>query len=183
MPPGNPVGQYLVCRSIALLGDQPTLTSLKSTLFDHMNGIPTATLPQTIQDAVTVTKKLGISYLWIDSLCIVQNLMEDWIAECPKLRAYYRNSYVTISALESPDNQHGFLAPRYTSGEAPFPNTTEVWIRPKHPDQGKIFQKACLNNRGWALQERLLSTCAIHFTQQEMFWECQTCSARIVYGR
>jgi hypothetical protein len=152
--------------------------SLKSTLPEYMKGITTSNLPRTFQDAVTVTKKLGISYLWIDSLCIIQDSIEDWIAECPKMRAYYRNSYVTLSAFDSPNSQHGFLDSRDTSDEVLVPNETDIWIRPRLMDRGKLFQKAPLNHRGWALQERLLSTCVLHFTRQEMFWECQTSSTQ-----
>ena len=159
-------------------GNKPTLTSTISTLPAHKEKILFSTMPKTFQDAVTITKALGVSYLWIDSLCIVQDSLDDWLTECPKMGLYYRNSYVTISALESPDSQHGFLAPRELGDTIRLPGETAVWIRPKLKDRGKIFQSAALNYRGWALQERLMSTRVLHFTHQEMFWECQTCSAR-----
>ncbi|KAK1707868.1 hypothetical protein BDP67DRAFT_581527 [Colletotrichum lupini] len=52
-----------------------------ASLEEHKEGIITATMPQTFQDAVTMTRKLGIRYLWIDALCIVQDDIADWSRE------------------------------------------------------------------------------------------------------
>lgn len=90
---------------------------------------------------------------------------------------YYRNSYVTISALEAVDSHQGFLAPRPISDAVKLPNSPNVCIRPKTVQPRQIFRDAALNSRGWAFQERLLSSRVLHFTQHGMLWECQTLSA------
>lgn len=92
---------------------------------------------------------------------------------------YYQNSYVTISALSASGSSEGFL---YLRPETPamrlFENST-TYIRPVIKfDRRKIFEGAALSQRGWALQERLLSTRILHYSTYEMFWECKTCSAR-----
>jgi hypothetical protein len=56
------------------------------------------TLPALFQDAVLTTWKLGIQYLWIDSICIIQDSKDDWEAESAKMGSVYRNAYVTIVA-------------------------------------------------------------------------------------
>ncbi|KAF8862864.1 hypothetical protein BDZ45DRAFT_798773 [Acephala macrosclerotiorum] len=57
------------------------LTTMKASLSSHMQSIPMSTMPQTFLDGILVTRKLGINYLWIDSLCIVQDNAEDWAKE------------------------------------------------------------------------------------------------------
>ena len=159
-------------------GNTATIMSTESNLSAYENKIRESDLPAAFLDAVTVTQKLGISYLWIDSLCIIQDSLGDWLRECPKMGAYYRNAYFTISALESPDSTHSFLSSKKPQDTFRWPGKDGFWIRPRLSAPSSIFQAAALNHRGWALQERLLSTCVLHFTHQEIFWECQTCSAR-----
>jgi hypothetical protein len=53
------------------------IKTTKSTLDDHLRGIDVRSLPQTFQDAIVFTRKLGMRFLWIDSLCIVQDDIED----------------------------------------------------------------------------------------------------------
>ena len=63
--------------------------------------IPVARLSQTFKDVINVTRKLGIRYLWIDSLCIVQDDKNDWESEAPKVGIIYRQGLVNIAAVES----------------------------------------------------------------------------------
>jgi hypothetical protein len=64
-------------------------------------GILEKDLPKTFKEAVFVTRQLGIRYLWIDSLCIVQDNEEGWQKESSKMQSGYRNSYLTITASKS----------------------------------------------------------------------------------
>ena len=61
-------------------------------------GIAFESMPALFQDAIFTTWKLGIPYLWIDSVCIIQDSKEDWEAESAKMGSVYRNAYVTIVA-------------------------------------------------------------------------------------
>ena len=159
-------------------GGEQTITTTQSTLLERQQGIPISTLPKTFQDAVTITRTLGIQYLWIDSLCIIQDLEEDRVSESGNMKDYYRNGYLTISALYSPNSHHGILKPRQDISSVQLSPTTNLYLRPRLPDHQEVFRDAPLNNRAWALQERLLSTRILHYTDTEMFWECQTCSSR-----
>lgn len=58
-------------------------------LRDHKKVIKFLSLPKTFQDAVTLCRELGIKYLWIDSLCIIQNDEADWVTESAKMGSIY----------------------------------------------------------------------------------------------
>jgi hypothetical protein len=74
--------------------------------------IPVDLLPQNFKDAITVTRKLGLRYVWIDSLCIIQNSATDWAKQCTRMSSIYRDSLVTLAACDSANSSVGFLHPR-----------------------------------------------------------------------
>lgn len=80
-----------------------------NTLKDKTAGFNVSDLPDTIKDAVSVAYKLGIKYIWIDSLCIIQDSEEDKRGELPRMASYYSNSYVTICASTG-DCKKSFLS-------------------------------------------------------------------------
>ena len=151
--------------------------------------IPWNQLSKTFQDAITITRKLGIQYIWIDSLCIVQDDKEDWRAESSKMDSVYGNSYLTINASYAKDGSEGCLCHTKaleTPGtriplsdgdlslpciyvDVPFPHL-EVWGY-------DVTERSSLDHRAWALQERLLSPRTLHCTSSELVWECY-CSIR-----
>lgn len=88
------------------------LTTTKATRRRRLNGILLEELPQTFLDAVLITRKLGVQYLWIDALCIVQDETLDWEAQSAKMADIYSGSYLTISALHSPNSRSGCFSPR-----------------------------------------------------------------------
>lgn len=125
-----------------------------------------------------MTRKLGVNYLWIDALCILQDSDQDKAIECSNMGMYYRNAYVTISALSASDSSKGFLNRRLPIANGRLFENQELYIRPKTLTRAAIFQQSPLNERGWTLQERLLSTRILHYGHTEVFWECLTCSCR-----
>ncbi|KAH9208315.1 heterokaryon incompatibility, partial [Leptodontidium sp. 2 PMI_412] len=82
------------------------------TLPNRQKGIPLKDMPQTFQDAVTITRELGVKYLWIDSLCILQDSREDWEKESAKMAGVYGNAFLTISASASESSDQGIFRPR-----------------------------------------------------------------------
>lgn len=68
--------------------------------------------PATFYDAIRVTRMLGVQYLWIDSLCIIQNDARDWQIESSRMGDVYRNAYLTIAACCASSDSEGFLRPR-----------------------------------------------------------------------
>jgi hypothetical protein len=77
-----------------------------------MRKITFSVLPRTIQDAISVTRRLGVRFLWVDALCIVQDSIngQDWIDESSKMASIYGNAYLTIVAEAANDCSQGFLA-------------------------------------------------------------------------
>ncbi|OCL09516.1 HET-domain-containing protein [Glonium stellatum] len=88
------------------------LTTTKATLAERQEGIDWDALPKTFQEAIKLTRILGIRYIWIDSLCIVQDDRDDWETEAMKMGEIYRNAYLTIAASLSRVGSEGFLKPR-----------------------------------------------------------------------
>ncbi|PMD24441.1 heterokaryon incompatibility [Hyaloscypha hepaticicola] len=92
-------------------GDVSSKTT-KSNLNHRYKSIEWSTLPQTIQDAITITRELGCRYIWIDALCIVQDDSVDWAREATTMSQVYENCILTISATKFETSISGFLQPR-----------------------------------------------------------------------
>lgn len=91
-------------------GRKPFLRTLSGSLEAHRDEVVWSRLPPTFQDAIEFTRKLGIRYLWIDSLCIVQDDQQDWRREAAKMASIYQNSALVISAAKSPGAYGGLYA-------------------------------------------------------------------------
>ena len=76
---------------------------------DFKAGIDYTRLPRRFQDAIAISRRLGVRYLWIDSLCILQNCPNDWRRESAKTQHVYSNAYVTLAADGSRDSSGGLL--------------------------------------------------------------------------
>ncbi|KAI1128444.1 HET-domain-containing protein [Nemania abortiva] len=98
-------GRY-VCLSHCW-GQEPPLMTTSQTLQSHMNEIGWDSIPATFQDAIRIARRLGVQYIWIDSLCIIQDSVQDWENESSRMADIYRNSYVTIAGASSKDNRGG----------------------------------------------------------------------------
>jgi hypothetical protein len=169
----------------------------KETLDEHMLGIKLKDLSPTFQDAITITLKLGIQYIWIDSLCIIQNDKPDWETESSKMADIYSNCTLAVAATGSDSSEGGCLFDRWTrerglktlkgpmalkiSGRE---GEIEVYVQPRshyshifpYSDPGDGPQSALLR-RAWAFQERILAPRIIHFHHEELVWECRTVAA------
>ncbi|KAF2024130.1 hypothetical protein EK21DRAFT_51272, partial [Setomelanomma holmii] len=75
----------------------------------HKQEIRTEHLPRTFRDAIHATKGLGLEYLWIDALCIIQGSKADWIQEGIKLASIYANSTITLAAESARDSSEGLF--------------------------------------------------------------------------
>ncbi|KAM5351004.1 hypothetical protein ACJ41O_003727 [Fusarium nematophilum] len=161
-------------------GPQP-LTTTKSNIADLMAGIQVSDLPQTLQDAVHVTRRLGIRYLWIDALCIIQDSDEDKFNEIDKMGAIYRNALVTLAAAHARAASDGFLIP--STDHKPSSSCTLPVCLPSHPKIGFVTLAAellgwrdttePLRTRGWAYQEAILSQRLLTFSKHDLQCHCK----------
>lgn len=154
---------------------------LQSNLHEFMNGIFLADLPRSFQEAAYTTRKLGIQYLWIDSLCIIQDSSEDWNMESSLMANIYGGCLLNIAAAASNDCTGGLFQNRPSSYLGPCLISMEsqndalvsryqlwdenVW----HAE----FETAKLNTRAWVMQERMLSPRTLAFAKAQLFWECR----------
>lgn len=148
------------------------------TLEGHKNGILLANLSKTVQDAVSVTRRLRIRFLWVDSLCIIQDDERDWLLEAGRMASVYEWAYCVIAATGSMDGSGGCFRP-YQSQDL-----VQVPCQPRHDasrymyfgiaDKNavrRIFQGP-LNARAWVLQEHIFARRTIHFAADQTYWEC-----------
>jgi len=166
-----------------IAGGKP-LTTLTENIEDRMKSIPMNILPRTFRDAVKVTRGLGLRYIWIDSLCIIQDSKSDWEQEAAQMADIYKNSYVTIAAEASRDSHEGILKERhfeFSPIELPFVSKihnvqTTMFVRPALDDWETSMSepKSKLCSRAWVLQESLLAPRTIHYGLQQMLWECRS---------
>jgi hypothetical protein len=100
-------GNY-VALSYCWGGPQKIVTS-NETLTAMMSSLPRAMLPETIRDAIKVTRQSGIRYLWIDTLCIMQNNTSNQSYEIANMGNIYKNATLTIAANNSLSTEEAFL--------------------------------------------------------------------------
>jgi hypothetical protein len=162
--------------------DPPMFTTTLSELDCRVSEISMPELPRKFQDTVEITRKLHIRYLWIDSLCIIQDSARDWEQEATQMGKYYANAWLTISADAAEDSHGGILNQR---------NVLEIRSckYPRLLNSGRDFQEGnfflpnigsfienveegILSKRGWILQERILSRRILHWCRHELYWEC-----------
>lgn len=157
-------------------GDTPPELSFranKNTVRELTNRIEFDDLPRTFQDAVIVTRALGVRYLWIDSLCIIQDDEADWEAESAKMGDYYSSAYLTIAATSAQASTEGFLTERPNRPYVTVPlGNGHLHLAEAIDNFEADVEQGILNSRAWVLQERALSRRTIHFTSTQVYWEC-----------
>lgn len=147
------------------------------------SGISVSILPQTFQDAIYTTIQLGIDYIWIDSLCIVQDDHDDWLRESAIMGRVYQNGYCNIAATKSSAAAIGFAEenlPRTKSLRPPCYiqsnwtdfNNARVHLYKQLCVEGGPYLSGPLLQRGWVVQERVMAPRTVHFGSNQIFWEC-----------
>jgi hypothetical protein len=82
------------------------------TFEDFMKEIPFDQLSKTFREAITLTRTMGIQYIWIDSLCIIQNSTEDWKEQSATMGEVYSNSFCNVAATGAIDGRGGCFVDR-----------------------------------------------------------------------
>ena len=147
-----------------------------------MTSIGVETLPRTFADTILLARHLGVCYLWIDSLCIVQDDEMDWKTEAAKMAEVYANAYVNVAATASSNSSQGLFRDRN-------PMTTKRGVATVREGHSLIpagtyqcfnvrewicqIGRAPLSKRAWVYQEWLLSPRILHFANDQIFWECR----------
>jgi hypothetical protein len=152
----------------------------RSNLASRLKGFKLSSLPATHKHHIRIAQQLGVQYVWIDSLCMLQDSTQDWERESAAIELIYANAYCTVSALEPNNANAGIFRsqPLTTAGEdSEEPEPSEATAKVDLSAWKERFRTAALNKRGWTVQERELSTRIVHFFGDEMLWECRTAQA------
>ena len=154
--------------------EDPRFCTTDDNLSARLNGFSLSELPKTFKDAILVTRELGIEYLWIDSLCIIQWNVEDWKREAGRMEDVFASAYCTIAATSAADSTVGFLARNTSTEYARVQDAAgnQVYICTHMDDFEKDVEEAELNKRAWVMQERVLAKRTIHFSANQTYWEC-----------
>lgn len=148
-------------------------------LDEFKRGITVATLPKTFVDAISLTRSFGIRYLWIDSLCIIQDMPSDWANEASRMDRVYRHSFCNIGAAAAANSAGGLFHPRSPDcvNAARFSYSGEQYNILNSRAVALGLNSSPLAKRGWVVQERWLSPRMLHFDSEQIFWECRTATA------
>jgi heterokaryon incompatibility protein (HET) len=149
-------------------------------------------IPPLFHDVFTIAEKLGIQYVWIDSICIIQDGDggADWRREAPKLAQYYQFSLFAIAGTME-NIQYGLFRASVGDGDfspwysqlmrLPYRDKDGlargyfyVYCRKVHlvEDYWNLIRKSIIFQRGWILQEWLLSKRIVWYTSKGIFFEC-----------
>jgi hypothetical protein len=159
-------------------GDALSARLMKELVEKYSLTIPWESLNLTFQEAIVTCLKLGIHYIWIDALCIIQDAKEDWIYEAARMTGFYLNSYLNISADASRNGTEGLFRER-----DPHPLRSFVVPYWKADSQrcASVFYTdrwfgsvslSPLAERAWTVQEKFLAPRVLHFAAEEVHWEC-----------
>lgn len=146
----------------------------QETLAANLQCINLKDLPRTFRDAITITKRLGIRFLWIDALCIVQDDQDDWQQESARMQKIFSNASVTLAAASATNCDGGLLLSFVPALHAYKSDNNDLTERIACR-LGHIHSRPPplpLHTRGWTLQEVCLSQRVLHFTYRQVIWQC-----------
>jgi hypothetical protein len=175
---GGGPGHYF-CLSYCWGDSRKALTTTK-TYWPYRKEISIETLPRTFQDAIKVTRGLGVRYLWIDALCIIQDSKDDMAKEISTMGSIYRNATMTIAAANGNNADSGLFSIRDPRSVRPCLlfriDNSDHWGRHHYPivveNQNIRSFSSPLDNRAWILQEEMLSARTLVFSPGCLRWSC-----------
>jgi hypothetical protein len=164
-------------------GEKIPPKTLTTNVVDHRRGICLAKLPRTFRDAVRIARALRLRYLWIDSLCIVQDSPEDLTAEISRMDQIFQGAHLVLAAVDGGDSHFGLnIDSDPATGPEGAPAAT-TGFRPRVKRDGPFrslvsIQQGMWRTRGWTLQEEMLARRILYFTHPsnegagQVIWSC-----------
>jgi hypothetical protein len=171
-------GRY-VCLSYCW-GVNKTYDTTTKNRADRLRGVKYTDMLKTYQDAVAMCHKLGIAFLWIDALCILQDFPTDWARESAQMADIYSRSFLTLAGNRAADVHAGLFhsicqpeARGTTAQGQPFRYfIAGADLYPNFSGRGDDPAVFPVLARGWTFQESLLAPRTLHFEQAELSWSC-----------
>jgi hypothetical protein len=157
----------------------------KASLGDRCRSLPEELITPTIKDAIAITRVIGLRYLWIDALCIIQDDKDDWSHESSQMNLVYRHAFVTICSLNS-DSCHESFLDRAPAIQVPFQSTLRKTIKGSYlirlrSRASRFYNRdkfpwehvsSKWNQRCWTYQEQEMSTRLLLFGSLKMHFAC-----------
>lgn len=150
-------------------------------------------LPRTIADSIRLVDQLGLEYLWVDALCIIQDDAKDQSYQIGKMATIYSAAFLTIVAASGEDSNAGL--PGFGSSPRLFEQQEVVVHQPSENNDGLSVMNTLKSyprhwdewytrgqedadaskwsHRAWTVQEKALSRRTLVFTKEQVFWNCQ----------
>ena len=162
-------------------GSSPQLQTIKQRLPEFSKGSSWGLLPKTFVDAISMARAWEIPYIWIDSLCIVQDDEQEWQSEAAHIGDIFLGIQLTISAAQSTDSSQGcfpFIEAGDEEGKCSFrargrsQNRPDLLVQVFNTDvRNHTLSKNIVSRRGWTLQEQLLSMRIVSCMKPEIHWQ------------
>lgn len=163
---------------------QSGLLTTDDCIIHMMQGVRLNRLSKTIQDAIVFLRKLGLRYLWVDALCIIQGNEADWAEQAQNMGQIYSNAYLRSGLPQRGQLAKDFFLPECTTrshfdfrlskdsevrGMVHYRESTEI-----SQDYHEQAQRSPLLQRAWVKQEGILSCRTMDFSSKQIFWSCRT---------
>jgi hypothetical protein len=171
-------------------GGDDSMRLTRAELDTWQQAIAVSQLPKTLQDAIISTRLLGLDYLWVDRLCIIQDDPADIHQEIAAMPEVYRRATLTISASSAKNSNEGFLhtsaatyqkldrclvALRYRCSDTGY---GRVILTRQRTEDDLVNARPPVDRRAWTMQEQLLSTRLIQFESDQVHWICKCSSIK-----
>ncbi|KAM0796128.1 heterokaryon incompatibility protein-domain-containing protein, partial [Usnea florida] len=154
-------------------GASKFLTLTNSNYPSFCQGLDLALLSKTFQHAISVCRRLGFRFIWIDSLCIIQDSAEDWLKQSVTMQDVYRYAELTIAASSAWDSSEGLFVDQH-----PLPLSPWLYAMPRLNQARYSWERdvkySRLNNRAWVLQEQIMSPNVVYFGETQLYWRTGT---------
>lgn len=166
-------------------GNVTRLKLQKSNMVDLLKHISITKLPTTYREGISVTLALGFSYIWIDSLCIIQDDEQDWAKEAAMMKDVFEHCSINLSATTAPDSSQSNFTHRDPTNIPPLevdtlnwggerPRQSNFWLTRSWVDlRREDIVHSPLHSRAWVFQEATLARRRIDLARSQMWWHCQ----------
>lgn len=123
-------------------------------------------------------------YLWIDALCIIQDSKNDWLEESGAISSIYENAWLNLAATSSNDSSGGLYQPHNLRLSTPLivqssaeDNPSQRLVVNDLSAWQRRIEDGTLNHRAWVQQERILAPRVVHFSYDQIWWQCKEMQA------
>lgn len=163
--------------------DIPCKTTTENIERYYTQGIKYSTLPPTFRDAILITFAIGMQYIWIDSLCIVQDDEKDWQRESAHMASIFQAGALTLSATSARNSLEGCSLDSISKPAIQFnrPSKNALDFAIRGPEYAGVRHRlrdemvmAPVTTRAWIFQEKILSRRMVHATKSQFVWQCAT---------